>query len=246
MITGQQQPDAGEVKIGQTVKMAYVDQSRDCLDGSKTVFDELAQGATSCRSASSRCRRRAYIGRFNFKGADQAKLVGNLSGGERGRLHLAKTLMAGGNVLLLDEPSNDLDVKPCARWKTPCSNSRARWSSRTTAGSSTASARIRRRFARTFFPGNYQKYEEQSARSEEGRQAEARNPPQADHPPMINQQSRGFEKLPNRHAKRRRCAPVRYIFGAQNPPAGIIVTLFSRCFRLAEKTALVFRKTGTR
>ncbi|KAB2922860.1 MAG: energy-dependent translational throttle protein EttA [Dechloromonas sp.] len=111
MITGQQQPDAGEVKIGQTVKMAYVDQSRDCLDGNKTVFDELAQGSDILQIGKFEMPSRAYIGRFNFKGADQGKLVGNLSGGERGRLHLAKTLMAGGNVLLLDEPSNDLDVE---------------------------------------------------------------------------------------------------------------------------------------
>ena len=111
MITGQQQPDSGTVDIGPTVKMAYVDQSRDCLDGSKTVFDELAQGSDILQIGKFEMPSRAYIGRFNFKGGDQGKLVGNLSGGERGRLHLAKTLMAGGNVLLLDEPSNDLDVE---------------------------------------------------------------------------------------------------------------------------------------
>ncbi|MBU1363378.1 MAG: energy-dependent translational throttle protein EttA [Gammaproteobacteria bacterium] len=111
MITGQQQPDSGEVVVGPTVKMAYVDQSRDCLDGSKTVFEELAQGSDILQIGKFEMPSRAYIGRFNFKGADQGKQVGNLSGGERGRLHLAKTLMAGGNVLLLDEPSNDLDVE---------------------------------------------------------------------------------------------------------------------------------------
>jgi sulfate-transporting ATPase len=111
MITGQQQPDSGDVVIGPTVKMAYVDQSRDCLDGSKTVFDELAQGSDILQIGKFEMPSRAYIGRFNFKGGDQGKLVGNLSGGERGRLHLAKTLMTGGNVLLLDEPSNDLDVE---------------------------------------------------------------------------------------------------------------------------------------
>jgi sulfate-transporting ATPase len=111
MITGQQQPDAGTVDVGPTVKMAYVDQSRDCLDGSKTVFEELAQGSDILQIGKFEMPSRAYIGRFNFKGADQGKQVGNLSGGERGRLHLAKTLMAGGNVLLLDEPSNDLDVE---------------------------------------------------------------------------------------------------------------------------------------
>jgi len=111
MITGQQQPDSGEVIVGPTVKMAYVDQSRDCLDGSKTVFEELAQGSDILQIGKFEMPSRAYIGRFNFKGADQGKQVGNLSGGERGRLHLAKTLMTGGNVLLLDEPSNDLDVE---------------------------------------------------------------------------------------------------------------------------------------
>ena len=111
MITGQQVPDSGTVDIGPTVKMAYVDQSRDCLDGSKTVFEELAQGSDILQIGKFEMPSRAYIGRFNFKGADQGKQVGNLSGGERGRLHLAKTLMTGGNVLLLDEPSNDLDVE---------------------------------------------------------------------------------------------------------------------------------------
>ncbi|WP_153163547.1 energy-dependent translational throttle protein EttA [Zoogloea sp. 1C4] len=111
MITGQDKPDTGEVVIGPTVKIAYVDQSRDCLDGTKTVFDELAGGADILTIGKFEMPSRAYIGRFNFKGGDQQKLVGNLSGGERGRLHLAKTLMAGGNVLLLDEPSNDLDVE---------------------------------------------------------------------------------------------------------------------------------------
>ena len=111
MITGQQQPDSGEVVVGPTVKLAYVDQSRDCLDGSKTVFEELAQGSDVLQIGRFEMPSRAYIGRFNFKGADQGKQVGNLSGGERGRLHLAKTLMTGGNVLLLDEPSNDLDVE---------------------------------------------------------------------------------------------------------------------------------------
>ncbi len=111
MITGTEAPDSGEVDIGPTVKIAYVDQSRDCLDGTKTVFDELAGGADILTIGRFEMPSRAYIGRFNFKGGDQQKLVGNLSGGERGRLHLAKTLMTGGNLLLLDEPSNDLDVE---------------------------------------------------------------------------------------------------------------------------------------
>ncbi|NDF71041.1 MAG: ATP-binding cassette domain-containing protein, partial [Betaproteobacteria bacterium] len=111
MVTGQEQPDSGSVVIGPTVKMAYVDQSRDDLDGKKTVFDLLAQGRDMLQIGRFEMPSRAYIGRFNFKGADQQKPVGTLSGGERGRLHLAKTLMEGGNVLLLDEPSNDLDVE---------------------------------------------------------------------------------------------------------------------------------------
>ncbi len=111
MLIGQDQPDSGEIVVGPTVKISYVDQSRDCLDGSKTVFDELANGADIITIGKQEIASRAYIGRFNFKGGDQQKNVGNLSGGERGRLHLAKTLMNGGNLLLLDEPSNDLDVE---------------------------------------------------------------------------------------------------------------------------------------
>ena len=111
MITGQDKPDSGDVVIGPTAKISYVDQSRDCLDGMKTVFDELAGGADILTIGKIELPSRAYVGRFNFKGGDQQKMVGNLSGGERGRLHLAKTLMNGGNVLLLDEPSNDLDVE---------------------------------------------------------------------------------------------------------------------------------------
>ncbi len=111
MITGEQQPDSGEVIIGQTVKLAYVDQSRDKLDGSKTVFEEISGGSDILTVGRYETPSRAYIGRFNFKGSDQQKNVGQLSGGERGRLHLAKTLISGGNVLLLDEPSNDLDVE---------------------------------------------------------------------------------------------------------------------------------------
>jgi sulfate-transporting ATPase len=111
MITGKEKPDKGEVAIGPTVKMAYVDQSRDALEGDKTVFEYVAAGADMLNVGKFEMPSRAYLGRFNFKGTDQGKKVGNLSGGERGRLHLAKTLIAGGNVLLLDEPSNDLDVE---------------------------------------------------------------------------------------------------------------------------------------
>lgn len=111
MITGVEKPDSGEVNIGQTVKLAYVDQSRDKLDDSKSVFDLISNGSDILTVGRYETPSRAYIGRFNFKGGDQQKLVGQLSGGERGRLHLAKTLISGGNVLLLDEPSNDLDVE---------------------------------------------------------------------------------------------------------------------------------------
>ena len=111
MITGLEKPDSGEVEIGQTVNLAYVDQSRDALSADKTVFDEVAEGRDILTVGRYEIPSRAYLGRFNFKGGDQQKRVGSLSGGERGRLHLAKTLIAGGNVLLLDEPSNDLDVE---------------------------------------------------------------------------------------------------------------------------------------
>jgi len=111
LITGQEKPDKGEIVMGTTVKLAYVDQSRDALDGSKNVWQEVSGGADIITIGKYETPSRAYIGRFNFKGADQQKIVGQLSGGERGRLHLAKTLLAGANVLLLDEPSNDLDVE---------------------------------------------------------------------------------------------------------------------------------------
>ncbi len=111
MITGVEKPDAGTVEIGPSVKIAFVDQSRENLSGEKTVFDELSGGHDTITVGKFEMPSRAYISRFNFKGADQQKLVGALSGGERGRLHLAKTLSTGANVLLLDEPSNDLDVE---------------------------------------------------------------------------------------------------------------------------------------
>ncbi|HUW26742.1 MAG TPA: energy-dependent translational throttle protein EttA [Gallionella sp.] len=111
LITGKEQPDSGEVKIGSTVKIAHVDQARDSLQNDKTVFDAISGGNDILTVGKYETSSRAYIGRFNFKGGDQAKIVGQLSGGERGRLHLAQTLISGGNVLLLDEPSNDLDVE---------------------------------------------------------------------------------------------------------------------------------------
>ncbi|MEY2810174.1 MAG: hypothetical protein RLZ66_1685 [Pseudomonadota bacterium] len=111
MIAGQQQPDSGEVHIGKTVQMAFVDQTRDDLSNDKTVWEDVSGGLDILTVGKFEMASRAYCGRFNFNGGDQQKRVGSLSGGERGRLHLAKTLIAGGNVLLLDEPSNDLDVE---------------------------------------------------------------------------------------------------------------------------------------
>jgi len=111
MLLGREQPDSGDIDIGPTVKLAAVDQSREGLDNGKTVFEAISDGADVLTVGKFEMPSRAYIGRFNFKGGDQQKIVGNLSGGERGRLHLAKTLISGGNVLLLDEPSNDLDVE---------------------------------------------------------------------------------------------------------------------------------------
>jgi sulfate-transporting ATPase len=111
MISGKEEPDAGTIKIGPSVKLAVVDQSRESLQSEKTVFDDISGGLDLLKVGRFEMPARAYLGRFNFKGADQQKLVGTLSGGERGRLHLAKTLLVGANVLLLDEPSNDLDVE---------------------------------------------------------------------------------------------------------------------------------------
>jgi sulfate-transporting ATPase len=111
MIIGTEKADKGSISIGPTVKMAYVDQSRDALEGDKTVWEYISGGADHLTVGKFEMPSRAYVGRFNFKGPDQQKKVGTLSGGERGRLHLAKTLSSGGNVLLLDEPSNDLDVE---------------------------------------------------------------------------------------------------------------------------------------
>jgi len=111
MISGLEKPDSGEVVVGQTVKLAVVDQSRDELPDDKSVFDAISDGADLLTIGRFEMATRAYLGRFNFKGSDQTKRVGQLSGGERGRLHMAKTLLKGGNVLMLDEPSNDLDVE---------------------------------------------------------------------------------------------------------------------------------------
>jgi energy-dependent translational throttle protein EttA len=110
MITGQEQPDAGTLRIGDTVELAYVDQSRDALDGAKTVWEEVSGGQDQIKLGEHWVNSRAYVAGFNFKGTDQQKKVAKLSGGERNRLHLAKLLRSGGNLLLLDEPTNDLDV----------------------------------------------------------------------------------------------------------------------------------------
>ncbi len=111
MIIGEEQPDAGEMRIGETVQVAYVDQSRDALDDSKTAWEEISGGKDIITVGRYELNSRAWLSRFNFKGTDQQKHVGNLSGGERNRLHLAKLLQSGGNLLLLDEPTNDLDVE---------------------------------------------------------------------------------------------------------------------------------------
>jgi len=111
MLTGQEQPDSGEIDFGETVQLSYVDQSRDALDDSKTVYEEISKGEDVFMVGNIEIHARAYCGRFNFKGNDQQKRIGELSGGERNRVHLAKTLRSGGNVLLLDEPTNDLDVE---------------------------------------------------------------------------------------------------------------------------------------
>src|SRR5690606_24633997 len=111
MITGQEQPDGGEIEIGETVDLAYVDQSRDSLDGSKTVWEEISDGQDVIRVGKYEIASRGYVSRFNFKGPDQQKRVADLSGGERNRVHLAKLLRRSANVLLLDEPTNDLDVE---------------------------------------------------------------------------------------------------------------------------------------
>jgi ATPase subunit of ABC transporter with duplicated ATPase domains len=110
MITGEEKPDSGDLRLGETVKLAYVDQSREALDPNQTVWQEISAGEDFIMVGNREMSSRAYVGSFNFKGTDQQKRVGSLSGGERNRLHLAKTLCAGGNLLLLDEPTNDLDV----------------------------------------------------------------------------------------------------------------------------------------
>jgi len=111
MLTGQEKPDGGTLKLGETVQLSYVDQSRDALNPNKTVWEEISGGLDLLPMGKKEVSSRAYVGAFNFKGGDQQKKVGQLSGGERNRVHLAKMLKSGGNVMLLDEPTNDLDVE---------------------------------------------------------------------------------------------------------------------------------------
>ncbi len=175
MIIGAEQPSSGSVVMGSTVKLAFVDQSRENLASDKTVFDELAGGRDLIQVGRYEMPSRAYIGRFNFKGADQQKVVGALSGGERGRLHLAKTVMTGGNVLLLDEPSNDLDVETLRALEDALLEyagsvmviSHDRWFLDRIA---THILACEGDSQWTFFPGNYQEYEADKRRrlGEEG------------------------------------------------------------------------------
>jgi sulfate-transporting ATPase len=165
MITGKEKPDSGEVKIGHTVKLAFVDQSREALPNDKNVWEAVSNGQDILAIGKFEVQSRAYIGRFNFKGQDQQKLVGNLSGGERGRLHLAKTLLTGGNVLLLDEPSNDLDVETLRALEDALSEfagcvmviSHDRWFLDRICTHILAAEGDSQWF---FYPGNYKEYEE--------------------------------------------------------------------------------------
>jgi sulfate-transporting ATPase len=175
MITGAEKPDSGKIVIGHTVQLAVVDQSRDSLPNDKTAWDAISGGADILTIGKFEMPSRAYLGRFNFKGQDQQKMVGQLSGGERGRLHLAATLLKGGNVLLLDEPSNDLDVETLraleeALLEFPGSAlviSHDRWFLDRIATHILASEDDSKW---VFYPGNYQEYEEDKRRrlGEEG------------------------------------------------------------------------------
>jgi len=165
MITGQEKPDTGDIKLGSTVNLAYVEQSRDDLTSDKTVWADVSGGQDVLTVGKFEMPSRAYLGRFNFKGADQQKVVGQLSGGERGRLHLAKTLLRGGNVLLLDEPSNDLDVETLRALEDALLEfpgcvmviSHDRWFLDRIASHILA---CEGESQWNFFPGNYQEYEE--------------------------------------------------------------------------------------
>ena len=181
MLTGAEEPDSGTLKIGETVKLAYVDQSRAELDPDKTVWEEISGGLDEIMLGDRPVASRAYVAGFNFKGTDQQKKVGKLSGGERNRLHLAKLLRSGGNLLLLDEPTNDLDTDTLRRSKRRCWRSpAARSSSPTIAGSWTACharAGVRRRF-----PGPLVRGQLRGLRGVSPRAARCgRRPPAPDH-----------------------------------------------------------------
>ena len=164
MINKKEQPDSGSIKIGKTVKIAHVDQSRDVLQGDKTVFEDVCGGQDNITVGKFTMPSRVYLARFNFRGADQQKLVGQLSGGERGRLQLAKQLVSGANVLLLDEPSNDLDVETLRALEEALLEfagsvlviSHDRWFLDRVA---THILAFEGESQAVFFPGNYQEYE---------------------------------------------------------------------------------------
>lgn len=165
MITGQENPDSGSIQIGESVELAYVDQSRDALDSEKTVFEEISDGQESIKLGNQEIHARAYVGKFNFKGSDQQKRVGNLSGGERNRVHMAKLLKSGGNVILLDEPTNDLDVATLRALEDALINfagcavviSHDRWFLNRIA---THILAFESNSEVVFYPGNYSEYEE--------------------------------------------------------------------------------------
>jgi len=169
MLVGQEESDTGTLRIGETVKLAYVDQSRDCLDGSKTVWQEISDGQDIMTINSFQMQSRTYVGRFNFKGTDQQKFIKDLSGGERNRVHLAKLLSSGGNVLLLDEPTNDLDVETLRALEEAVSSfpgsamviSHDRWFLDRIA---THILAFEGDGTTTFFAGNYTEYEEDRVR----------------------------------------------------------------------------------
>jgi ATPase subunit of ABC transporter with duplicated ATPase domains len=165
MIVGQEQPDGGQLSVGSTVKLGYVDQSRDTLNADKTVWEEISEGNEQMQLGGRLVNSRAYVARFNFGGSDQQKKVGALSGGERNRVHLAKVLKSGANLLLLDEPTNDLDVNTLRALEEGLENfagcaviiSHDRWfldrvATHILAFEGDSSA--------VWFPGNYSEYEE--------------------------------------------------------------------------------------
>ncbi|HTM63059.1 MAG TPA: energy-dependent translational throttle protein EttA [Gammaproteobacteria bacterium] len=169
ILMGLEQPDSGDIKIGESVKLSYVDQSRDSLDGAKTVWQEISGGQEIMTVGTFQMQSRAYVGRFNFKGTDQQKIIKDLSGGERNRVHLAKLLTSGGNVLLLDEPTNDLDVETLRALEEAIDSfpgcvmviSHDRWFLDRV---STHTLAFEGDSAVTFFPGNFTEYEEDRLR----------------------------------------------------------------------------------